>query len=581
MNIDDFQEKDVKELDFGPMDQVCEFCGAKFWNAERNSDGTYSKCCNNGKIKLPPVRPPPPYVKELLLGISPSAKIFKNKARAFNTKSSFASVTMKQSLFPSTRGVPAMRISGSVYHNIGAIHPEANVQAKFMQTFFYESEQLPNDFEFNVQERQIHSCILQEIRNFNPFLRSVQQALDAHAGIPLFRLIISDKPPPNTATRTYNQPTSVEISAIIVGADDSTAAPSKRDVIIQSRGGGLRRIPSIHSSYDPLAYVFTHMHGDTGWHPNIPPYILNDEGVFVPNFQKRVTQLDYYAYRLHTQDPIDANDIILDSLTYRGMLKQQFDCDNYLKIEEARLQWQKDNQKQLKAESYSGLADAVAANENRQAGTYVILSSSFIGSPRHNHQLYQDAMAMVRKHGRPELFITFTCNPKWREIVDNLRPGDLPHERNDLMARVFKMKLKELLHDLTKQNVLGKTVGHTYVIEFQKRGLPHAHILLILQRADKFLTSDDYDSVVCAEIPNPVTCPDLYNIITRQMMHGPCGHLNPDCVCMDRDLRTCTKHFPKQKSEQTSAIEDSFPIYRRRCLHLVTEPTTGGRHCLR
>ena len=106
------------------------------------------------------------------------------------------------------------------------------------------------------------------------------------------------------------------------------------------------------------------------------------------------------------------------------MLKQQFDCDNYLKIEEARLQWQKDNQKQLKAESYSGLADAVAANENRQAGTYVILSSSFIGSPRHNHQLYQDAMAMVRKHGRPDLFITFTCNPKWREIVDNLRPGD-------------------------------------------------------------------------------------------------------------------------------------------------------------
>ena len=217
VNIDDFQEKDVKELDFGPMDQVCEFCGAKFWNAERNSDGTYSKCCNNGKIKLPPVRPPPPYVKELLLGISPSAKIFKNKARAFNTKSSFASVTMKQSLFPSTRGVPAMRISGSVYHNIGAIHPEANVQAKFMQTFFYESEQLPNDFEFNVPERQIHSCILQEIRNFNSFLRSVQQALDAHAGIPLFRLIISDKPPPNTATRTYNQPTSVEISAIIVG----------------------------------------------------------------------------------------------------------------------------------------------------------------------------------------------------------------------------------------------------------------------------------------------------------------------------------------------------------------------------
>ena len=31
------------------------------------------------------------------------------------------------------------------------------------------------------------------------------------------------------------------------------------------------------------------------------------------------------------------------------------------------------------------------------------------------HKQYQNAMAIVRKHGKPDLFLTFTCNPKWRE----------------------------------------------------------------------------------------------------------------------------------------------------------------------
>ena len=37
-------------------------------------------------------------------------------------------------------------------------------------------------------------------------------------------------------------------------------------------------------------------------------------------------------------------------------------------------------------------------------------------------QLYQDAMAIVRKYGEPDLFITMTCNLKWREIEENLLP---------------------------------------------------------------------------------------------------------------------------------------------------------------
>src|SRR5437879_11052764 len=112
-----------------------------------------------------------------------------------------------------------------------------------------------------------------------------------------------------------------------------------------------------------------------------------------------------------------------------------------------------------------------------------ILPSSFKGGPREMWQLYQDAMAIVRYCGKPDLFITMTCNPLWPEITANLLPGQSAQDRPDLVSRVFKLKLNELLLDLTKRNFFGRTVASIYVIEFQKRSLPHAHILIKIGRA--------------------------------------------------------------------------------------------------
>ena len=57
----------------------------------------------------------------------------------------------------------------------------------------------------------------------------------------------------------------------------------------------------------------------------------------------------------------------------------------------------------------------------------------------------QDAMAIVRKRSKPEYFITFTCNPKWPDIQNLLKPGQTQEHRHDLTARIFKRKLDELL----------------------------------------------------------------------------------------------------------------------------------------
>ncbi len=82
-------------------------------------------------------------------------------------------------------------------------------------------------------------------------------------------------------------------------------------------------------------------------------------------------------------------------------------------------------------------------------------------------QKYQDAMAIVRKYGRPDLFITFTCNPKWKEITENLLEGQSADMRPDLVARVFSLKLKRLLKDIKKKHIFGVPVAHVHVIEFQ------------------------------------------------------------------------------------------------------------------
>ena len=68
-------------------------------------------------------------------------------------------------------------------------------------------------------------------------------------------------------------------------------------------------------------------------------------------------------------------------------------------------------------------------------------------------QLYQDGMAIVRKLGKADLFITFTCNPKWPEIVSNLLHGHSANDRPDLVARVFNLRLKVLIAQLVKDGV--------------------------------------------------------------------------------------------------------------------------------
>jgi len=270
-----------------------------------------------------------------------------------------------------------------------------------------------------------------------------------------------------------------------------------------------------------------------------------------------VSQLQFYAYYLHTRDNV------FSTIHNSGRLFQEWLVDAFAQIENNRLQFHRMNQDKLRADLYSGLQDAILGGADlADIGQRIILPSTFIGSPRHMAQQYQDAMAIVRETSNPDLFITFTGNPQWREITDALLPGQTAQDRADIVSRVFKLKLNSLCKELFDKHVLGRVRARMHVIEFQKRGLPHAHILIILNPQDKPKTIDDIDSIVCAEIPDPVEQPHLHSVVTRCMVRGPCGTAQPRAHCM-KDGK-CTKRYPRTFSETTVVDENSYPIYRRR-----------------
>ncbi|KAL5647573.1 hypothetical protein ACJX0J_041928, partial [Zea mays] len=138
-------------------------------------------------------------------------------------------------------------------------------------------------------------------------------------------------------------------------------------------------------------------------------------------------------------------------------LFQQFAIDTYIKIESSRLDYIRRNQDRLRADLYQGLVDSMLDGDRAEkVGKRTMLSTSFIGGPRDMRRRYMDAMALVRKFGKPDIFLTMTCNPNWDEIRRELLPGQTPQDRPDLVVRVFHAKLQELKHRLTKQDILGK-----------------------------------------------------------------------------------------------------------------------------
>ncbi|CAN0924943.1 ATP-dependent DNA helicase PIF4 [Linum grandiflorum] len=140
------------------------------------------------------------------------------------------------------------------------------------------------------------------------------------------------------------------------------------------------------------------------------------------------------------------------------------------------------------------------------------LDSRNHGGVRYMQQLYQDGMAICRYYKNPDLFITFT---------------------------------------------------------FQKRGLPHVHIILWLADEYKPKTVFMVDKIISSELPDPLIDHVGYDAVTKFMIHGPCGDARPSSPCMKNSR--CSKFFPKQFASETTFDANGYVTYRRRQTSITVE----------
>ncbi|XP_074288893.1 uncharacterized protein LOC141614038 [Silene latifolia] len=393
--------------------------------------------------------------------------------------------------------------------------------------------------------------ILMRVMEMNPytqFFRSLREVgIDEESRI----LIKSD---PIQDQRTHNTPTASQVAAIWVD-DENSSHPPRHDIVIYAVSGTSHRILHYYGCYDPLQYPLLFPFGESGWHrriyrvnshprrrPEPQTFLINEVLIQTTDdlleseeqvagtsaSEKKVSCREYYCYRLQIR-PNDSS-ILLRS----GRLLQQYTVDIY----------------------NSGYT------RGANIGHIFILPASFIGCDRDFRRRYPCSMAVVQRYGKPDIFLTMTCNPRWPEIERELLPCEEAQNRPDLVSRVFRSKIFELKKDICVRKIFGNAAGYVYVVEFQKRGLPHAHFLIILDSESKIRTPDEYDEFVSAKLPDATENPHLFSAVVRHMMHGPCGRQNPDNPCMING--TCKNHYPREFADTTTNDRDSYPIYRRR-----------------
>ena len=126
------------------------------------------------------------------------------------------------------------------------------------------------------------------------------------------------------------------------------------------------------------------------------------------------------------------------------------------------------------------------------------------------------------------------------------------------------------MDDIRNSEILGRNKGYVSMIEFQKRGLPHCHMMLWLDEKDAPKTAEDYDKFTCAEFPHATDQKELHNLVKNLMVHGPCTGINEDSPCFDKKAKCCEKNYPKQLNRFSLHSDTNYPVYRRR------SPEDGG-----
>ena len=546
--------------DFGGRSVICPWCRAKKW-----PDETFAMCCREGKVVINDPPMPPKEMEGFF-----RSRMFLEHASSWNKVFSLTSCSISR-ILPKGKGPPCFTIFGRTKHYIGPMKSDTPKNVGWIQLYLIDPEvalqkrvDIWKEY-FGSPKVQIKLREVEQwLQKHNQFIKSFHYARDIHQSIQPARnvsiMFVDDQNPKKAHPRVWNLPTEKGMCGLLIDVDELSSDEQYRHVIVRPKGGTTQQVWETHADFMPMHYILLFPYGTPQW----DLHKLMQNG-------RRLTSRMWNRLLLMEREGV-SNHIFKCSTLF-----QQFLIETYTQVLLQELRYLKMHQPKIRAACYQDIKDNSEADNGEKPGKRIVLPSSVPGSPRYMKMLFRDFLAICRKFGEPDLFITFTCNPKWPEITNELGTGwarSCPWARPDIVNRVFRKKLKRFRHKLKNRGYMGLVVADVRVMEFQKRGLPHAHILVWLAAADKPKTPADVDRLVSAEVPDPVKQPRLHKLVKNHLIHTPCDKNHPayDPLAYKPCLvdGVCGRRFPYPLQDETTLPQDSFAQPKR------TDPKQGG-----
>ena len=328
--------------------------------------------------------------------------------------------------------------------------------------------------------------------------------------------------------------------AIMVNANDYRDFNKRRTVVFFANGAGFSReerarlglgesdaiqdnhpyfVHVQHSLWEAMQFPLLFPHGVGGWHgPDLVPQAEGDDGppVVVPGSRycsKKLAGIEGSGCPMTLRNYCRQMVLCEPRLKVLSSLAGEYLVDAYSRVEEItfnHIRFSPTIQRATHQQMCSG-------TDGRAVGRRIRLPPRFPGGPTDLKLKTQDGLALVRHFGKPTWFITVTCNPEWPEITREFTgdyAGQTAWERPDIANKVFKHKLDMIVGWLKAGN-LNKTYMRVskdnkpevhywiHVIEFQRRGLPHAHIVFRMMPEPNPTRPEELDKCVQADWPMP------------------------------------------------------------------------------
>ena len=389
-------------------------------------------CCTKGKYIVPPL---PPYSPALADTIVATQSSLASQSRRLNNLFAFTSIGVtggfRQLPTPSN-----VAITGRVYHQLYDI----TQGSQSLRWFLYDEHGHDREAAQQGIVPELVAKFHHELATLNPFIRKLRHSFDS------------------STTQTLI----VELRATSTGGDiaalihsNNLHQPNPRSILIQYNGSLTRQqIDILSPFYEPLQYPIFFPQGTLGWSPETP-----------------MSQIRWYRGLLTTEN----------RFLQFGRLTGEYLVDMYSRVEDERLSYiRRALQQQMNQIEEFRQMDPNSLSQPSQLESFshwgIVLPASFLGSRAWAASEVADSLALCRSKGKPSFFITITTNPNWPEIKAKLAPGQTASDIPLVVCRCFKARLEMAIKAIRKH--FGTIVYLIRVIEFQKRGLPHAHLVI-------------------------------------------------------------------------------------------------------